>query len=316
MSKDAKAKPWDVRDTYSVPHNQDYYIKCGFGGILSCGLTHFAVTPLDVTKCNMQVNPVKYSGFFSSMSLIAKEEGMGGLLKGAPPTFIGYSLQGLGKFGLYEVFKDMYSNMAGEDNYIKYRGLIYLAGSASAEFFADIMLCPMEMVKVQIQTSPHGTFPATFMGAMAERHRIRGFPFGSLVPLWSRQIPYTMAKFYFFEKVVEAFYTYVFTDPRETYSKATQLSITFGSGYIAGILCALVSQPADNLVSQMGSEANRGKSFAKMAAEQGMSKLFFNGLGPRVLMIGTLTGLQWWIYDTFKTTVGLGTSGGAPAKKG
>jgi hypothetical protein len=27
------------------------------------------------------------------------------------------------------------------------------------------------------------------------------FPFGSLVPLWSRQIPYTMAKFFFFEKV-------------------------------------------------------------------------------------------------------------------
>jgi hypothetical protein len=29
------------------------------------------------------------------------------------------------------------------------------------------------------------------------------FPFGSLVPLWSRQIPYTMAKFFFFEKVCE-----------------------------------------------------------------------------------------------------------------
>lgn len=28
-----------------------------------------------------------------------------------------------------------------------------------------------------------------------------GFPFRSLGPLWSRQIPYTMTKFYFFEKV-------------------------------------------------------------------------------------------------------------------
>lgn len=27
------------------------------------------------------------------------------------------------------------------------------------------------------------------------------FPFGSIVPLWSRQVPYTMAKFFFFEKV-------------------------------------------------------------------------------------------------------------------
>jgi len=28
-------------------------------------------------------------------------------------------------------------------------------------------------------------------------------------------------------------------------------------------------------------------------------------------MVGTLTGLQWWIYDTFKTLTGLQTTGGA-----
>jgi solute carrier family 25 phosphate transporter 3 len=27
-------------------------------------------------------------------------------------------------------------------------------------------------------------------------------------------------------------------------------------------------------------------------------------------MVGTLTGLQWWIYDSFKTAVGLQTTGG------
>ena len=31
---------------------------------------------------------------------------------------------------------------------------MYLAASASAEFFADIALCPMESVKVRIQTKP------------------------------------------------------------------------------------------------------------------------------------------------------------------
>ena len=34
--------------------------------------------------------------------------------KGWAPTFIGYSCQGLGKFGLYEVFKNVYSNLIGE----------------------------------------------------------------------------------------------------------------------------------------------------------------------------------------------------------
>uniref|UniRef100_A0A0A0L8G5 Uncharacterized protein n=1 Tax=Cucumis sativus TaxID=3659 RepID=A0A0A0L8G5_CUCSA len=32
-----------------------FYAACAFGGSLSCGLTHTALTPLDLVKCNMQV---------------------------------------------------------------------------------------------------------------------------------------------------------------------------------------------------------------------------------------------------------------------
>jgi len=32
-----------------------FYAACTAGGILSCGLTHMTVTPLDLVKCNMQV---------------------------------------------------------------------------------------------------------------------------------------------------------------------------------------------------------------------------------------------------------------------
>ena len=39
---------------------------------------------------------------------------MRGLAKGWAPTLIGYSMQGLCKFGFYEVFKNLYSNMLGE----------------------------------------------------------------------------------------------------------------------------------------------------------------------------------------------------------
>jgi len=52
-------------------------------------------------------------------------------------------------------------NLAGQENAGRYKKLIWLAGSASAEFFADIALCPLEMVKVKIQTSKVGTFPTT-----------------------------------------------------------------------------------------------------------------------------------------------------------
>ena len=38
-----------------VPHDASYYAKCMLGGALACGTTHSGITPLDVTKCNMQV---------------------------------------------------------------------------------------------------------------------------------------------------------------------------------------------------------------------------------------------------------------------
>jgi len=298
------AAKWDSRFAHEPHHTNSYYGKCMIGGVLSCGLTHLAVTPLDVAKCNMQVDPAKYKGLIGTIKTISAEEGSAALFKGWLPTLIGYSAQGCFKFGLYEWFKDFYSNLAGEEAAYKYRGPIYLCGSASAEFFADIALCPMEMVKVKVQTSPPGTFPTELFAAVAtmQKDPNSGFPFRSVTPLWSRQIPYTMAKFYFFEMVKEQFYKSIFTAPKETYSKGTHLGITFASGYIAGVACAIVSHPADTVVSKM---SKSGKSAGAILSELGPMGIW-GGLGTRIIMIGTLTGLQWWIYDTFKTAAGIG----------
>ena len=35
--------------------SQKYFALCGLGGVLSCGITHTAVTPLDLVKCRLQV---------------------------------------------------------------------------------------------------------------------------------------------------------------------------------------------------------------------------------------------------------------------
>lgn len=46
--------------------------------------------------------------------MTVQEGGIRALAKGWAPTAIGYSLQGLGKFGLYEVFKNVYAGLLGE----------------------------------------------------------------------------------------------------------------------------------------------------------------------------------------------------------
>ena len=123
------------------------------------------------------------------------EEGAKGIWKGFGPTFVGYSFQGAFKYGLYEVFKDFYSNLAGEENTDKYKPLIWLAGSASAEVFADIALCPFEAVKVRMQTS----IPSPYTGMLDGLRKISasegiGGLYKGLYPLWGRQIPYTMVR--------------------------------------------------------------------------------------------------------------------------
>ena len=162
-----------TRKPHPTPHNSSYYLKCMLWGVLSCGLTHTAVCPLDVVKCRTQVNPKKYKGLISGFRTILSEEGAAGLRLGWAPTFIGYSMQGLFKFGLYEYFKDLYGNIAWEQTYANNKGAVWLAASASAEFVADVALCPLEMIKVTIQTSPKNSFPTSLSAAACKMMQMR-----------------------------------------------------------------------------------------------------------------------------------------------
>ena len=64
----------------------------------------------------------------------------------------------------------------------------------------------------------------------------------------------------------------------------------------------------DNLVSMKGNVANKDKSWGTMASEMGTLNLFTKGLVTRIIMIGTLTGLQWYVYGNWKAYCGFGTS--------
>uniref|UniRef100_A0A0P4VZD7 Phosphate carrier protein, mitochondrial n=1 Tax=Rhodnius neglectus TaxID=72488 RepID=A0A0P4VZD7_9HEMI len=277
-----------------------YFLLCGWGGILSCGITHTGVVPLDLVKCRLQVDAAKYKNLFHGFKVTVAEEGVRGLAKGWAPTFFGYSMQGACKFGFYEFFKVIYSGVLGEENSYLWRTSLYLAASASAEFIADIALSPMEAVKVKIQTSPG--FANTLREAVPKMYAEEGMNafFKSLVPLWCRQIPYTMMKFACFERTLEMLYKYVVPKPRSECSKGEQLVVTFAAGYIAGVFCAIVSHPADTVVSKLNQE--KGATAIDVARKLGFAAMW-KGLGPRIIMIGTLTAAQWFIYDFVKVAL-------------
>lgn len=143
----------------------------------------------------------------------------------------------------------------------------------------------------------------------------------------------TMMKFASFENIVELLYKHVVPTPKEQCSSSMQLGVSFAGGYLAGILCAIVSHPADNLVSflnnakgaSVGDVSIHSDLFRRIIytihrlilnlyiigcyiqaiQKMGVLGLCTRGLPLRILMIGTLTGAQWGIYDSFKVYVGL-----------
>ncbi|KAJ5220278.1 hypothetical protein N7468_009482 [Penicillium chermesinum] len=308
QGKTGKIEPWSAQ----------YYATCTVGGLLACGLTHTAVTPLDLIKCRRQVDPKLYTGNMQAFKAIRGVEGWRGVFTGWSPTFFGYSAQGAFKYGGYEFFKKFYSDLVGQERAAKYKTSLYLVASASAEVIADVALCPFEAIKVRTQTTIPPEFKGTFSGisSVIAKEGNAGL-FKGLYPLWGRQIPYTMMKFASFETIVETIYT-TLPGHKSDYNKGAQTAVAFTGGYLAGILCAAVSHPADVMVSKLN--ANRQAGEAVTAA---MSRIYgdigfrglWNGLPVRIVMVGTLTGLQWMIYDSFKIFMGLPTTGGSGEDK-
>jgi len=310
----AEQRPFGLREP-------SFYAKCMFGGVLACGVTHASVVTLDVAKCRAQAHSKAGrwpKGLLPGLKKIITEEGLKGMRVGWVPTFYGYGAQGLFKFGLNELFKDLYTHQIGHENLnsTPKKMALWAAASGSAEVFADIALCPFEMTKVKMQVTlpgQPGAIPHSMVAGMRDmwvRRADTKFPFGSLVPLWGRQVPYTMIKFVGF--YLTADFVYQMIEKQTGYKKtdltqASQLTVTFASGYWAGIFCAIATQPMDNLVSMKGIPENKAKGWGQMAAEMGVRDLFLKGLGTRVIMIGTLTGLQWWIYGSVKSLLGFGT---------
>ncbi|KAL3463079.1 mitochondrial carrier domain-containing protein [Aspergillus heterothallicus] len=308
QAKAGKIEPWSAK----------YYAACTFGGLMACGLTHTAVTPLDLIKCRRQVDSKLYTSNMDAFRKIRAAEGFRGVFTGWSPTFFGYSAQGAFKYGGYEYFKKFYSDLVGVENATRYKTALYLTASASAELIADIALCPFEAVKVRTQTTIPPEFRSTFGGisAVVAKEGTAGL-YKGLYPLWGRQIPYTMMKFASFENIVEAIYHYL-PGQKTDYNKGAQTAVAFTGGYLAGILCAIVSHPADVMVSKLNANRQPGEAFGaamgRIYKEIGFKGLW-NGLPVRIVMIGTLTGLQWMIYDSFKIFMGLPTTGGGPQKE-
>jgi solute carrier family 25 phosphate transporter 3 len=299
------------------PVGVDLYARFGLAGALGCAVTHGALTPVDVVKTRIQLEPEIYNkGMISGFRQVISKEGAGALLTGLGPTVLGYSLQGALKFGGYEFWKKTAIEYFGVDKARENRQAIYLGASGIAEFFADIALCPLEATRIRLVSQP--SFADGLLGGFARIAReegVAGF-YAGFGPILFKQVPYTMAKFAVYEVASEKIISATGKTKAElTGSQAT--SINLGAGLIAGMAAAVISQPADTLLSKINKtkgEPGQGVTsrLITMARQLGPGGLF-TGMGARLVMIGTLTAGQFMIYDDIKRA--LGAKGGAEIAK-
>lgn len=292
-----------------VKHDLMYYIKAAAAGGICCSITHGALCPVDVVKTRVQLDPIKYnSGLVGGMRQIVAEEGAMALTTGLGATAFGYFVQGWFKFGGVELFKIKAVEMMGEEKAWNNKTNIYLGAAAAAEFVADIFLCPLEAVRIRSVSDPEFCDGlADGFAKILKNEGIGGF-YSGFIPILAKQIPYTMAKFAVQGEVADRIYASMGKTPAEL-SSGTNVGISLSSGVVAGVAAAIISHPADTLLSKInkagaGGEGSMMKRLMTIASETGIVSLCTVGLLPRCVMIGTLTAGQFGIFDTVMGALG------------
>ena len=253
-------------------------------------------------KTRIQLDPVTYNdGMIGAFRKVIAREGWGALATGFGPTAAGYFLQGAFKFGGYEFFKQQCITQLGYETASNNRTAVYLASAAAAEFFADIALCPLEATRIRLVSEP--TFASGLVGGFGKIARNEGIGafYSGFGPILFKQVPYTMAKFVVYEKVAEQAWKSI---DKNTASDGMKTTVNLGSGLIAGFAAALVSQPADTMLSKINkTKGLPGESttsrLIKIGKELGL-RGSYTGIGARLFMVGTLTAGQFAIYGDIK----------------
>merc|ERR1719384_2603241 len=117
-----------------------------------------------------------------------------------------------------------------------------------------------------------------------------------------------MAKFAVQGNAAEAIYGAMGSSPKEM-SKSGNIGVSLLSGVIAGVVAAIISPPADTLLSKInksdaGGSGSMMSRLSNIAAEVGFVNLCTVGLGARCVMIGTLTAGQFGVFDIVMGMVG------------
>lgn len=279
------------------------YARLAFSGAVCSAVVRAVLQPLDVVKITQQLSTETreeeqggvFDSFLSTASLLSRDGGLGALYKGTGATILATSVMGFTSFGLNEFFRRSLEKW--RDPYAEATAPIVLAASIGSIFVASILACPFETLRVRVMApSERRSFGEITKEAIEGRDG-RGLPslWAGLVPFWAREIPFSACKFLVFDLASRALFA-VFAPQAET-----SLGISALAGALAGLMSAIVSNPADVVITQISSSGN-----IKDAGRASLGSLdLWKGLGARCVYFAAAICAQFLIYDTVKEFLGV-----------
>lgn len=195
----------------SGPGGWKYYLAGG----LCAAASHVIPVPIDVVKTRKQVDPELASQSFPlAFSHILRTEGVGGLLSGLGPTAVGYLVEGAIKYGIYEILKpvvlQVLARLAVWSKYLAFLNSTVTAFSISAAISgiaASIMLLPMEALRIRMVANPEKRSRGWLVtGYKMLKNEGATSMTKAVVPMLSKQVPYTVTKNVSFDFITKMSY--------------------------------------------------------------------------------------------------------------
>jgi solute carrier family 25 (mitochondrial phosphate transporter), member 3 len=258
----------------------------------------------DVTKTKIQTNPAKYPGIASAIATVWKEEGPSTLFTGWLPTVLGNFVGGGVLYALTEFIRRSLSEAAGVEAVSLEVPIILIAAAVSSAAGA-IIICPFEAVRIRTVAQPE--YAENSVGVLERMLKEEGI--GSLVnaiPVFLvRNIPYAMVKFLIFDLSTEwAYETY----PAAQESLQLSLLVSLIGGIMGGSAAALISNPADAVISELKKAKTDISPFEAVnnMLERAGPSAFFVGLPLRMVFYSLIASLTFVIYDAVRFALGIG----------
>jgi len=281
------------------------YGKFAISGALCAAISHAALTPLEVIKTKAQTDPTRVLGEIISSTF---KQGIRELYRGTGPTAVGFFVGGSMGFGFTELFRRLIAESAGPAYSEQFSVPIVISASIGAVILSCIGVVPFEATRIKMQSGESsGGFIATLQ-EIGKESGLVGY-YEGLNAILFKEIPFALCKFAVFDAVCQFIYDR-YPAARESLFSALLVSVIGGA--ISGAISAVVSHPADTVLTSLYSEEGTGATseedldkgdvvgaMREKIASGGLGSLFV-GVGPRVFFAAALLGSEFLLYDYLK----------------